>query len=71
MSSIEVADKVRAILETHGLLDKINEEEFAVLVEAYPHARAAADSIWIPETLYEEMALTFDPVVVLPRTPVA
>jgi hypothetical protein len=64
---VDVVTKVKAVLETHGLLDKVNEEEFQVFVDMYPHLRAAADSIWIPETLYEEMALFFDPSLTKPR----
>lgn len=63
---VDTATRVRAVLETHGLLDKVSEEEFQVFVEIYPHIRAAADSIWIPETRYEEMALFFDPRSPLP-----
>jgi hypothetical protein len=58
---IDVETRVKAVLETHGLLDKVSDEEFQAFVDMYPHLRAAADSIWIPETRYEEMALYFDP----------
>jgi hypothetical protein len=58
---IDVETKVKAVLETHGLLDKVSDEELQAFVDMYPYLRAAADSIWIPETQYEEMALFFDP----------
>ena len=61
MPEIDVETKVKAVLETHGLLDKVSDEEFQVFVDMYPRLRAAAASIWIPETQYEEMALFFDP----------
>ncbi len=67
MSVVDVETRVRAVLETHGLLDKVSEEEFQVFVDIYPHVRAAADSIWIPETLYEEMALFFNAELIPPR----
>jgi hypothetical protein len=64
MPEIDIETKVKAVLETHGLLDKVSDEEFQVFVDIYPHIRAAADSMWIPETQYEEMALFFNPVPV-------
>jgi hypothetical protein len=45
MPEIDVETKVKAVLETHGLLDKVSDEEFQVFVDMYPHLRAAADSI--------------------------
>lgn len=67
MAEVDVETRVKAVLETHGLLDKVSEEEFQVFVGMYPHIRAAADSIWIPETEYEEPALMFNAATILPR----
>ena len=61
MSEIDVATKVRVILDTYGLLEVVPEEELQLFIDNYPHIRAGADSIWIPETLYEEPALFFNP----------
>jgi hypothetical protein len=63
---VDVETRVKAVLETHCLLDKVTDEEFRVFVDMYPHIRAAADSIWIRETQYEEMALFFDPASIRP-----
>ncbi len=67
MAEIDVETRVKAVLETHGLLDKVSPEELQVFVTMYPHIRAAADSIWIPETEYEEPALMFNAALVPPR----
>jgi hypothetical protein len=69
VATIDVETRVRAVLETHGLLDKVSPEELQVFIDVYPHIRAAADSIWIPETLYEEPALFFNPEIIRPRVP--
>lgn len=61
--TIDVETKVRGILESAGLLDKMSAEELAVFVHMYPQIRAAADSIYIPEIEYEEPALLFNPEV--------
>ncbi|MCW2530388.1 MAG: hypothetical protein JWM76_5248 [Pseudonocardiales bacterium] len=61
MPETKVETKVKAVLETYGLLDKVSDEELTVFVNMYPVIRAAADSIWIAETQYEEMALFFNP----------
>jgi hypothetical protein len=57
MAEIDVETKVRCILDTAGLV--VSEEELAVFVRIYPKIRALADSIYIPETRYEEPALVF------------
>lgn len=57
--AIDVETKVRVVLETAGLND-VSPEELAVFVTMYPAVRAAADSLWIPETIYEEPALLFN-----------
>jgi hypothetical protein len=67
MPEIDVETKVKAVLETHGLLDKVSDQELQVFIDIYPHLRAAAESIWIPETQYEEMALFFDPASIAPQ----
>ena len=69
MPEVDVETRVKAVLETHGLLDKVSPEEFQVFVDMYPHIRAAADSIWIPDTLYEDMALMFNPEYNPPSVP--
>ena len=69
MAVVDVETRVKAVLETHGLLDKVSPEEFQVFVDMYPHIREAADSIWIPETLYEEPALFFNAELIPPRVP--
>lgn len=66
MAEVDVETRVKAVLETHGLLDKVSPEEFQVFVTMYPHIRAAADSIWIPETEYEEPALMFSAATIPP-----
>ena len=60
---LDVETKVRAVLETAGLMDKVSAEEFDVFVRVYPSIREAADSLYIPEIEYEEIALLFNPVV--------
>ncbi len=67
MAVVDVETRVKGILETHGLLDKVSPEELQVFINMYPHVRAAADSIWIPETLYEEPALIFHADYVAPK----
>jgi hypothetical protein len=69
MPEVDVVTRVKAVLETHGLLDKVSPEEFQVFVDMYPKIREAADSIWIPETLYEDMALMFNPEYIPPSIP--
>ena len=48
-----------------GLLDaaqlKLSDEEFELYTRIYPTMRVCADSLYIPETRYEEPALIFDP----------
>ncbi len=61
-STIETETIVRGLLEAAGLRD-VSEDELAVFVEIYPHVRAAADSLYIPEILYEEPALLFTPAM--------
>lgn len=59
MAAIDVETKVKAILDTAGLLEHVSEEELAVFVRLYPQVRAMADRMYIPETTYEEPALVF------------
>lgn len=65
-STVETESVVRAMLEAAGLTDA-SAEELAVVVEMYPQMRAAADSLYIPEMLHEELALLFNPVLPGPR----
>jgi hypothetical protein len=57
VSKIDVETKVRAVLETAGL--NVSDEELAVFVRMYPKIRTVADSLYIPETEYEDSALIF------------
>jgi hypothetical protein len=59
VAEFDVETKVRAILDTAGLLEHVPEEELAVFVRLYPQVRAMADRMYIPETVYEEPALVF------------
>jgi|GEM_PF-4661001 len=61
--ALDIPTKVQAVLETAGLMDKVSKEEFDVFVRLYPSIRAAADSLYVPEIEYEEIALLFDPEV--------
>jgi hypothetical protein len=58
---LDTETKVRAVLEAAGL--NPSDEELEVYVRMYPHVRAMADSLYIPEIEYEEIALRFDPAV--------
>ena len=58
-SPTEVATTVRALLDAAQL--KLSDEEFELYTRIYPAMRAGADSLYIPETRYEEPALIFDP----------
>ena len=57
-SNTDVATTVKALLDAAGL--KLNDEEFELYTRIYPTMRWGADSLYIPETRYEEPALTFD-----------
>lgn len=60
MIPIETDVTVRVLLQTQGM--SVDEEEFERYVRMYPVMRAAADKLYIPETRYEEPALSFSPV---------
>jgi hypothetical protein len=49
---------VKALLDAAQL--KMSDEEFQLFVKIYPAMRAGADSMYIPETRYEDPALIFD-----------
>jgi hypothetical protein len=55
----DIETKVKAILDTAGLLERVSDEELAVFVRLYPEVRAMAERLYIPETVYEEPALVF------------
>lgn len=61
VAPLSVETKVQAVLETHGLMEHVSQDEFDVFVRMYSHIRAAADSLYIPELELEEIALLFDP----------
>lgn len=50
---------VKALLDAAHL--RMSDEEFQLFVKAYPVLRTGADSLYIPETRYEDPALTYDP----------
>jgi hypothetical protein len=49
---------VKALLDAAQLT--MNEDEFELFVKTYPALRQGADSLYIPETRYEDPALIFD-----------
>ena len=53
----EVDRQVRTLLEIAGL--KLTEDEIEMYKRIYPQMRAGAESLYIPETRYEEPALIF------------
>jgi hypothetical protein len=55
----DAATTVRALLDAAQL--KVNEEEFEAFVKLYPAFREAVEAMYLPETRYEEPALSFDP----------
>ncbi len=57
-SPTDVATTVKALLDAAQL--KLSDEEFELFTRIYPAMRAGADSLYIPETRYEEPALIFD-----------
>lgn len=61
LAPLDTETKVRAVLETHGIMQHVSSEEFDVFVRMYPHIRSAAESLYIPELELEEIALLFDP----------
>jgi len=58
-SPTDVTTTVKALLDAAHL--KLSDEEFELFTRIYPAMRAGADSLYIPETRYEEPALIFDP----------
>ncbi len=52
-----VETTVRALLDAAKLT--VSDEEFQLFVRVYPAMRAGADSLYIPETRYEEPVLVF------------
>lgn len=54
----DVRTTVKALLDAAQLT--INDEEFELFVKTYPTLRQGADSLYIPETRYEDPALIFD-----------
>ena len=62
MTSVEPTDvptTVKALLDAAQI--KMSDQEFDLFVRIYPAMRAGADSMYIPETRYEDPALIFDP----------
>ena len=55
----DVPTTVRALLDAAGIT--MSPEEFDGFVRIYPAMRAGADSMYIPETRYEDPALIFSP----------
>jgi hypothetical protein len=55
----DVPTTVKALLDAAQL--KMSDEEFQLFVKIYPAMRSGADSMYIPETRYEDPALMFDP----------
>jgi hypothetical protein len=53
----DVETTVKALLDMQGLT--VSEEEFQTFVRMYPKMREGADSLYIPETRYEDPALIF------------
>jgi hypothetical protein len=54
----DVETTVKALLDAAQL--RMSDEEFQLFVKIYPPMRAGADSMYIPETRYEDPALIFD-----------
>lgn len=54
----DVSTTVKALLDAAQLT--MNEDEFELFVKTYPALRQGADSLYIPETRYEDPALIFD-----------
>jgi hypothetical protein len=50
---------VKALLDAAHL--QMSDEEFQLFVKVYPPLRAGADSLYMPETRYEDPALMYDP----------
>ena len=53
----DVETTVRALLDAAKLT--VSAEEFELFARVYPGLRAGADSLYIPETRYEDPALIF------------
>ena len=54
----DVPTTVKALLDAAQIT--MSDEEFDLFVRIYPAMRAGADSLYIPETRYEDPALIFD-----------
>ena len=54
----DTAITVKALLDAAQLT--VSEEEFEMFVRIYPGLREGADGLYIPETRYEDPALTYD-----------
>jgi hypothetical protein len=54
----DVRTTVKALLDAAQL--RMSDEEFELFVRTYPTMRAGADSMYIPETRYEDPALIYD-----------
>lgn len=55
----DIETTIKALLDAAGL--RVSEDEFQLFVRIYPAMRAGADSLYLPETRYEDPALIFDP----------
>ena len=56
----DIETTVKALLDSAQLT--MSAEELELFVKVYPVLRAGADSLYLPETRYEEPALLFDAV---------
>ncbi len=54
----DVRTTVKALLDAAQIT--MSDEELDLFVRIYPAMRAGADSLYIPETRYEDPALIFD-----------
>ena len=53
----DVETTVKTLLDMQGI--SVSAEEFETFVRLYPKMREQADSLYIPETRYEDPALIF------------
>lgn len=54
----DVRNTVKVLLDAAQL--RMSDEEFELFVKSYPALREGADSLYIPETRYEDPALIFE-----------
>lgn len=56
--STDIETTVKTLLDAAQL--NMGDDEFELFVKIYPALRAGADSLYLPETRYEDPALIFD-----------